>query len=439
MGNDENRLHPDEIAVSIKRLLEQCLKKIKFIILMAIIFAVALTTIFYGISLKEYEAQKNQVLKEPEEIELTKEDTIIINKYFLFKERVAKYESKLENIAKLQLNYENVYEVKLQYYADISNQGNVDAINIILDYLKNDELFNVKENDIAQLKVESGREKTGVESGILTINVWANDSIVCKEIAEKAKGIFSSYVKVLQDKVGDCSFVLVNEGYSEGYSEDLYRATKQIYDSYHSIKNEYATCKTALTENQKKAIAEIENIDVENDNQDVAKVEIPKPKLEVKFAVLGFVVGAFIAVVAVILFTLLGGKLQTPEEISRRIDYEILGILDSKKDKICRTIDGVELAISTKGVKSFSIISTESIAEDALINEISSAFVKKGIKIDFYDHITEDVQILSKLKTADYVLVVEILGKTKVKNLYELEKICNQVGTNVLGYVVISE
>ncbi len=133
MNFEKETLAYDEIEINIKRLWQQCVKGIKWILLAGLIAAIALPAVKYVKDVSDYEAALAGAGAE-EETELTEAELQAVERYILLRKQQMQYEVAKEESPIYKMDYENTYRGEVLYLIEAEDGTAGVVANLISAY-----------------------------------------------------------------------------------------------------------------------------------------------------------------------------------------------------------------------------------------------------------------------------------------------------------------
>lgn len=425
MANYENdKLYEDEIAFNIFEILKYFMRNIKTLFVGAIIGALLVPMLLYVNDTNEYNTQM-EVLNNEESVVLSDTEELGVEKYFLLKARVEYLREKVNNVKSYTRDLENLYQTNIVYNINGEETYRYDIAKTLVRYVEN------MQSDLVYVSFLGDKEN--LTEGVFVVSIYADTEDACKTKTDSVKESIAEYDASLQKTMTSHTLSIIEEENTCGYAETLYEINKKYLDEYRTVNNEFESSKLELNELQQAAIMQIEA----RDGEDTVELIPVKPQLQIIYVVLGAVLGLIIVCVILVCVYLLGGKIQTDKEVYRRTGYTHFGTLKVDSDEqMNHILTSIEIANQT-GEKDIAILSTVDIKENVQVNSLCKQLEEKGMKAQLVINAEKDMNILSKIKNAKTVVLVESVMKTKIKSMYRLVRLCEQADANVLGYIMI--
>lgn len=443
----------DEIEISVKNILAQCIKKAGVILISMIFVAILLPALFYVMDLKQY---NEAVLNSATETELSDEDYLIIDRYLLTKERIEFLEEHKEASRIYDMDFNNVYQGKVQFFVDANSEDTIAIADAIANYVRNKAFSEQLSQQVASINEKYAYELVSVsdsvtETGIVNVSIYAPDEKECKEIVNAIKNVLNEYSILLNSTMGAHELCVVGENYYVGYVDDVYRMQSNYIVNMQTAMAELETYNSTLTATQKKAIAQILDDMVEVD-------EVPKPQFKILYAAIGGVAGLILGCGMVIVLTVFTGKLQSEKELTKRLNIEYLGSVrlgkkgrkekfidkyiyksDSYEKEVGAIVARIKMKMKECSTNTINMINVCDTSNSGAMDEIKRMLEENGITCEIIGNVVEDVVALSKLDDRNDLILVEKIGKSRVKDIYEEATICLNLNVTVVGYISVRE
>lgn len=454
MKFEQQEMCVDEVEISIKNIIAQCINKLGVIVVSTLVFAIMLPVLFYYIELTEY---NNQMQDSDVVEELTDDDLLIIDKYLFAKDRMEFLDEYKEKSLILEMDYNNVYQGKLQFHVAAKDEIKDDIANAIQNYINNACFAEALSKKVESVDVKYAYELVTAKvseypSAIVNVYVYATNAEECNDIAAVIKEEVNNYSLSLKTVIGDNVVAVIGENYCCGYVDDVYRMQSNYIQYVQTALSEIDTYEATLTPIQKNAIPEMEEDDLVNSSKD----EMVKPTFSVVLLLLGVCVGLVFGVAIVILLTIFNGKLQSEKELAKRLNIEYLGnVRIGKKNKVNGLVDKyvykikcdekeidslcarIKYSLKDSTTKKINIISTCEDFNNIMSNELENNLKLQGIECEIIGNIVDDVEAFKAIEGKDNIILVEVIGKSSVKEIYEEATICLNTNAPVIGYISI--
>lgn len=486
-----------EKEISLTELLFFCLKKWRWIVAAMLIVGVLAGAYKYQSTVRDNQA-KREAQNTAEEGEETMETEIISNPnieyYNLAIENLQQEMEGLKDyidssvIMKLDpyhlatgsLSYyldtgdagENVRNSLLSAYEDFSTDGRLAAemmgedsgiSEAELQYLIS---FESEERPVTEESYELSGEEASAQiqivgvgqskPNVFQIQITADSEESCEAYMEAAKRAIESYGAQLQEQIGSHGLTLLSESQTE-------RIDRGIQSYQNEVLNSYTTTFTQLKNMQ----TELETV-VEEEGETIVvgeAVSYASPVREgVKFAVIGVVLGAFLAAFILVVIYLMSGKLQSTESFREEFGMPLLGQITkspAKKrifgflDRWLQRIEEGEYADITyeEQLKIAAANLKTAISKDGGMKQImlagtiakdeAEAFRTRlvpeleGITVSAYERIVFQASALEELDRYDGVLFLEKRGVSYTKLIKKEKSLVADRNVAVLGAVVL--
>ena len=431
MNFEINRLRIDEVEINIKALVQSCLQKIRFIIICGIVCGILIPALVYVVDVKNYNAQKNASL-ESIEIKLTDEEKVTVDTYLLLKNRVEQLKNYQNKSLVLNVDNLDIYQGDISFHVEAEENLEYDIACAITNGI-NDTVFlsKLKENGIITNYeygfVDTGviGVSTGMSSGVFTVRVYALSETECKEYVENVKFIIKAYSDEIQGRVAEHKLTLVSEIYSNGYSESVFQKQKTFIDNWQSANALLTTSQAGLNANQLMYISSL------NTEQETVDVDMIKPNFSIVFAIIGIILGLVVGIAIVCVQVIFGGKIQTEQEMLKRLNISNLG---TSKD-IDLVVVRIENMIQALENKSVGLISTTDVFSREFVEQLEKKLREKKITCEIVGNIVKNPMAYNKAAEISNIIMVEVLGETKIKDVYDESMACKDLGVEVVGYI----
>lgn len=469
----------NEINVSLRELIAECIRKIRFIVIFTIFFMIVIG--IYGYCKKATQVNNGELVQEnkveekttAEKIkELSKEDYDNMMSYVMTIQQERQEKKYVNDSIVMSINPYSVDTVNIQYMIsddDISVAQN--AKKLLVNYITDgslakkisDDWDELSEEDVNELiycsqDSDSTNEKINVSS-IVCVNIYGENETQVKELETLVEKNINEYVEQISvsDKVS-----LINSLYHVAKSDELIQFKKNIIsdsvrwndtvasssaninDSLKTIANEL------LSENNKNESSEDKSIDTSVVNSQISII---------KYFLIGAVLGMVISIAFICIEYILNGKVKTNVDLNQRLeifDFGNLSKFRNKKidvlaDKFCygnrlqKTFEDKTVLVSNiisvcknNNIDNIFLIGNLNSENKDLINELVSELEKKGVNASFEGDILSDHLATDKIEKFDNVILIEVLRKSRYEDVIREINICDKIKCNMLGYITIS-
>lgn len=454
------KIRVDENEISLKRIVELCLRNIGKILICGLVCAIIFTSIMYANELSKY---NNQLQNSNVEYELTEEDFSIINKYQVIKSRIEYLKEYEKNSILMSFDSNNMYSGNITYQVVGDEEVKYDIARLLVHYVnvgglatEISEKNNLGEPEYIQEILYGGLYEItqGVDSSIVTIQILAKDEEMYQTYVKCVKEQIENHCNIALN-IGNAKVVMVEENAMKQYITAIYETQRNYYDKLNSAETDLANCVATLSVAQKAYIDEMEN--TSSEIQDA--VNPVKPVIDVKYAVVGAFIGCFIAVVAVAVSVMFGGRLQTDNELSRRLGIINIGVVDKNKqvlmnrliskviygrnvesigEQMQMLVNKLKMLMKNSALEDIVLVGTYEGAENEL-EVITNSFKENGINCTFDKEKKNILELVVKMNDAQKIILVEKIGVSRIREIYEVANVCSSAKKDVVGYITIRE
>lgn len=309
---------------------------------------------------------------------------------------------------------------------------------------------------------DSHTQKTGMEEKIeeenmstsMLIQIIAPSQQMCEAIADAVETEIQSQTKLLKDKLGVFDILQVGRNYVKRADSDLLREQQDCITQISSINSIIDALSTSLDEKQKEYFKSL--INKENNQQESGIEEIKYQTIDLKYIIVGLVIGLFVSFGWYGISYIVNPYLRTIQDMEEYYEVPVLEVFCNKKNNrvinaLFHTNDGrsknKKIDMVYASIKAYmdkrnmqKIHFTGSVfSED--VEEIVDEIIKK-LKNDHYEVTTgkaiiTDVESLNDAVNAEEIVLVEEVGKSDFKEIGREIEICKRNGTGILGAIVI--
>lgn len=318
--------------------------------------------------------------------------------------------------------------------------------------------------------LDVGDAKTLMKSNVFQIQIRLPEGESCEEYLKRMEELMSGYALKLQTEVGAHKLILLDSVQSEITDTEL-----QEYQS--TIRSAYTTSAQSLYTLKIQADAILSNAETnkpivslnttETGTTDTKSSVADSVSSALKYAAVGLVLGAGLAIFVLIIVYIMGGKLQNMEDFDAEFEMPLLGtVRDSEgKRKIFRFIDdlifrlkegtyakigfqeqikmaaaNVEAAISRnstdRSLKNVMLAGTMAERDAAVLCGQLSAEIR-GAVLSSYVQIVFQSSALKDLGNYDGILFLEKKGVSDTGRIMQEKKLASDRDVKVLGAIVL--
>lgn len=478
----------EEREVRISDILWKIVESWRLVLVLAVVFAVLVTGIFYLRAIKAASVPVEPV--EPEvEVELTEEEKqavaqVQIGQAQLYKQREYQKESVLMNI--------NAYEknvVTLEYFIDSTptESGNGDILtNTYRNYITSNgivedirEEWNSPLNDgyIGEL-IECTNSDMNIKMGFLydedqlsklkrssdkyfVVSVTGADASQAEQLADAVQKALEIYSARIAQQLGEQQLKPLNRYSSVVLDEKLIDKQLNLQTSIN-VQQDMLNNATAGFNELQLCMLNGETVDQEDPDNEVQAPR--RPSLSKKAMALGLFTGVFLACIWVALRYMFDPRIKSAEELRRIYNMRVLGLRRIEGPQKKRLFSGIDTWIASKRDRdkfkpeslsnmlvtnmvlllkreniSRVFLTSGSVDEGTVgeVKEIIGQLKQEGIQGVYESNIVSDAEALKSMSDIGNVVFVV---KEKLTHYQELEKallLCEVQGVRVLGGIVV--
>ena len=377
------------------------------------------------------------VIRKSGYIELTNEEKVDVEEYILFAERKNELQDRIDSSVYMQLDFNNVYHAKKQYYlyADVTEGYDIacaiknyiqsgafaDALNA---NMKNKDM--VADNDLVAATLYDG-------SSILYIDILAGSEEEAKEYAKIYDEMFAAYSEVLKEKIPGYGWQLIHEDISCEYTWNVYDGQRAYIQKYSELDNDLERLEGNLSDDQMLYLSSIYETEEEGEGKEETTTA---PKWNILYAVVGAALGVILVAGLVVLDIMFSGRIQTKQEIQKRLEVAAFGKVNFKSDEVDMAISRMKALLANENIKDFMFVSSMTMDDknaEALIQKLNA----NDVDCKTIDNLLNDRAAIEKLSQDKAVILVESIGKTKVNDVYQEATICKDMNVRIVGYLMV--
>jgi len=335
----------------------------------------------------------------------------------------------------MKINPNNVYFGELHCLISAETDIEDVVVSALKNYLEGQAFIDDLSKQVPGFDAVYGNELINInaENGILSVQILAKDEEECSVYVENVKNLLLMKSDALKENIGEHELDLIQESINCGYSYEVKEKQKECRENLTGTRNALTTVTVDLSEVERRALAKLDEI-----NSDL--ITVTEPILNYKNMVVGFLVGILVGVIIVVIYTIYNGKLQTSRELSKRFDIMHIGTVSKQKDdseEIEILATKIKRILELTNTKQIHVLSTRNVENIEQLQKVFSLLEERDIKCIYLGNILKEKQVIENLSNNVPAIVMETVGKSKVKDIYEEISHCNDLDVNVLGYISI--
>lgn len=390
------------------------IKRIKIIIVFAVVFAILVPTVKYGLDSTAYMGNNGEN-----------------EQYEVVKTKLEKAQAQLENELAyvedsylMQLDPADLNIGTLQVYIDVEDAVSANNVSKLLkDYCGNGGLiYDIcddkdeirKKRDVVRISYDE-LDSQFASSNVL-ISVYGNNVAICEKLIGDIKVAITNYCNSLEDANINNEVSVVKEIYYTDEDAYIKELQKNVYLKIEELQTEVDTLNS-----------EIEYL---------YSAQATKPQFSVKMLVLGAIIGILLGGIMLLAYYLFSNKVKYSEELSNITELRLISELSDVKPEIT-------------ALQLQAFLEVNEISKSCLLGSVSNKNLEK------LDSMLEQINIVSKkleyvqdafaneesfdvvVKTQNVILVVEN-WKTNYTNIKKMISFCEMYKCEIIGYIVLS-
>ena len=363
-------------------------------------------------------------------------------------EQHATLQEYVDNAVYMKLDSNNVWVGSVQYTVqpgEGTSTGNVlNALNLYVTQ------GGLKENigeEYKDLGVRYWNEvvTTSIAGQTLSITIMQSTEDLAKRSIELIKKRLVEYAPVVAESHGKFEFV--------EQSTSIYTKSEAgIVNTQNARRNDLKSYETNHSDLEKRVFNDQNTLDqyIENNKPDSLEVKpVSVKKTVVIFAVIGLLVGLWIAIGIVLIDYIAGNRVKSEEDV-KKLGLEILGVNDLKKGFIpdaAQTAVGINgllihketlplLDVPTKdGVALYDIAKSEDTVK--VCDEYTNALKDTGCAVSYVDSADNGADSLKELLGHGSAVIVASAGDSRIDKIQEALRKFDHYGIKCLGAIVL--
>lgn len=460
MNVEIKKIKIDEVEINIKNILVECIRKWKVVLVCAVVLGLLFTWVMYDNQQTKYKRIYENAWTEQDENTWTEQDKMVIDSYEILQQKMNQLSGYMENSLILKLDFSNVNQAILNYQVDANEIKKYDVANALANYVNQGALAGAlsKKEEYGEakyvqeiLQAEIAGTTAGIESGVVTITILAETEEECIKRAKDVAELVQVYIETIKDIENESSIHLIQKDYVVKTLSSVYTMQKKFHTEYTTTKNEYMASVENLTDLQ---IAYILSQNNELSTEFSEILGVAYPRVNIMALVTGAFLGIVFACVMVVVATIFGGRIQSDKEILKRLGICHLGNVSMLQDK---GLDSIVAKLYGKSISRNSSVQLNEIAsrlqvirKNSEVNNVILIGTSEAISGKYFDkwaeylqnykivgNILENHEHIQEMEKNANVILVETVGRTKVKDLYDEALLCLDANVNVVGYICI--
>lgn len=290
---------------------------------------------------------------------------------------------------------------------------------------------------------------------VFQVQITADNAKNCVAYTEAAEKAFQEYAQELQDKISPHELELLSTAQTERIDRDIESYQTNVLYNYN---NQFSSLKTMQSDLKTLKEQEGETIVVGNE------VTYASPATAaVKYAIVGLVLGAFLAAFVLVVVFLMSGRLESTDGFREEYGMPLLGQATKQDDKkrifgfidkwLVRLQEGAYADITYEEQVKIAAANLKAAAKEGDLKKIMLAgtiakeeaeafraeFAKEldGITLSGYERIVFQASALEELDSYDGVLFLEKQGTSYSKMIKKERALAADRDVKVLGAVVL--
>ena len=226
----------DNFNVNLKDLLAECVRKLKYVLITALVFALLMAGVKAVKNVKAYKAGSDT----QNEIVLSQQELAGVNEYLLKVNDLEKMKKYMEESPSMKVDAHNIDTINIQYYVNADESVSQELViayrNFIIrgglvSALKNSGI-SIEENYLQELVTcDSVSYNSEVKNNIFNVIIYAADKQECYNIANKTADVLKAYQKTLSESVKSHDLEQIEMSYSKTTDISLDKRQKDNLDT----------------------------------------------------------------------------------------------------------------------------------------------------------------------------------------------------------------
>ena len=294
------------------------------------------------------------------------------------------------------------------------------------------------------------------EQGVFVVSLYGVNKEQTQKLTEAFKQVLTEKETVFSEGIAEHDLVLVDEYYSVITDSTLLTMQNKLKDQEVQLIAEISELKQTLNKNQKIVYAYHCGTTVEEIQTELS---ISKPALNVKYAIIGMIIGVALTVAILVVIFISRGRLDTVETLEQTYDLKFLGdisktikkknvidnllitIFEKKKGeyngRLNYFIENIKYECRNRKTNNILFVSTLKMEEElkAEINSICNELMKEGLHVGFECGVYSDTFVKS-VSEYDNIVLLEKLDGTICEDLERTLAFCRPQ-KEIIGVVLV--
>ena len=467
----------DSRIVSVTELILELLKRVRLIIIMALIFAVVLGGYKYVKDKKAANIPLLSVSVEEAEKNLTDEEVEQVNLAEYTQKSLEKKQEYAEKSVLMQLNPYNVTTASIQFIIETDDKSQLTDLKYayytyvndgqLLQDLKNrgvtedthylDEIISYEDASLNGSNLNSNVLTTN-QGSVFDVTVKYTDQESCEKLAGNIMTCVSEYATTLSESVYAHNIRLLNCSYSNMVDATVAQQQNDCMTAINTLKDQLKQQTESFNENQK--------IVFTKENQEKASATdknnvVPAVSISKKYICLGGVIGIVLAIIYIVIAYLLRGTINSSNDVKYLYNRRVLAELPVSrknylyrkarqkllKDSASNEMDAsVELLVSNVKCECEKNNIHEVICAYSCDDRFVQTWMERveqqlsavGIKICKLGDGLENAQAVEAMNWLKYIILVEKLSYARYETITRELEICMEQGMELMGLVTLN-
>lgn len=468
-----------EREISLRNLFWKLLSGWRRWLALGVIFAILVSGMKYAKDTSAYQAavrQQNSAGNAEGTAALTQEERISVEDARALQNQISRLQKYMQESVLMNLDAYNENVLTVQYYVDSDYTFNYteenetdysDAVAVAYcDYAESGALADVVWNALdPEIQESYINELITTVSNMDTFQIFIvyNDAEGLEQLKAAVKEAIAGQTAQLSREIGSHSLKLLSEDITVKTDTDLAARQKSQRDMLTSYRSQLTTLKGTMTTAQLDALG-VELVEEGEEDTEVQEVVPVHPSFSVKYMILGFIVGIFLACVWIVLEVLFSSRIQETEEITMLYGVRSLGELtvEEQKKKIFGMIDAfilklkkrnqkqmtreqqmriicsnLEIGCKKEGLDKIYLTGSEiEKVDQSWLSDLKTAMSSVGITVCSGENVVYDARSLKEMAKIGHVVLVEQAGVSLYKEVEKEIKMAKDNGVEIMGSIM---
>ncbi len=481
--HDENYNQLDrERMFSLADMIEEILRKIWLIIVLAVVFAVLCAGYKYMSDRSKAAVSSNTNSYAETVGSLSEEQLGDINSVLRLYREVDEVNKYMSESIRMQIDPYSEDRVTMQFDLQTDDENLPDVMQAVDSYVSEGAIAadlqesypDVESRYLAELiSVTTGSMSTSLSdseinmymSSLISVQVIDTDADAASRLADEVQQCLTSYVRGLQSHFGSCQLELVDQTATQVYDSSLKSEQTSVLNNQITQQNKIDTQIGYLDSSQvtvlNATLAQGSYTVVTEDDSDAGtQAAAVKVHISRRYTLLGILIGVVLGIIIIIIYYIARGALNVAQEMPGEFGISLFGQLHEKKQRNPLVRGWRRLVYKRKplppeterqiilanmraycknhGVERILLTGSRmGLSEDEHLAQICEALAAEGIEAEIADGLTSSPDALERMEGYDFVALVETIHRSHYRDIVREVEFCGEQSVQLAGAIVL--